>query len=185
VAAIRELYAGKKIIIGRDKLDQIKGVQHKLSAFEKFLEEFPEWHDKVVLIQVTSPTESTAASKLESKVSELVSRINGQHGSLEFAPVHHYHHHIDKDEYYALLTIADVALITSVRDGMNTTSHEYVVCQQENYGPLILSEFTGTAGSLSAAILVNPWDYLGVASAINEALSMSKEEKIMKHRVIR
>ena len=100
-----------------------------------------------------------SSTRLETKVSDLVSRINGRHGSLEFAPVYHYHHHIDKDEYYALLTIADVALITSVRDGMNTTSHEYVVCQKENHGPLILSEFTGTAGSLSAALLVNPWDY--------------------------
>lgn len=116
-------------------------------------------------------------------MSELVSRINGQYGTLGFAPVHHYHHHIDRDEYYALLTIADVALITSVRDGMNTTSHEYVVCQKENHGPLILSEFTGTAGSLSASFLVNPWDYMGVANAIHECLTMSKEDKLIKHMV--
>lgn len=99
-----------------------------------------------------------------------------------FAPVHHYHHLVEKDEYHALLTVADVALITSVRDGMNTTSHEYVVCQQENHGPLILSEFTGTAGSLSAAILVNPWDYFGVADAIYEALTMTPDEKKLKHQ---
>jgi trehalose 6-phosphate synthase/phosphatase len=160
-------------------LDHIKGVLHKLNAFEKFLEDNPDMQDQVVLIQVTSPTE--APSKLETKVSEMVSRINGQYGSLGFAPVHHYHHHIDRDEYYALLSVADVALITSVRDGMNTTSHEYVVCQKNNCGPLILSEFTGTAGSLSAAILVNPWDYVGVAMSIKDALNMSKEEKLMKH----
>ena len=178
VNTIRELYSGKKIIIGRDKLDQIKGVQHKLNAFEKFLETFPEWQDKVVLIQVTSPAE--ASSKLETRVSELVSRINGQYGSLGFSPVHHYHRHIDPEEYYALLTVADVALITAVRDGMNTTSHEFVVCQKENFGPLILSEFTGTAGSLSAAIQVNPWDYVGVATAIHDALVMSRDEKQIK-----
>ncbi|KAJ3102876.1 threalose-6-phosphate phosphatase [Phlyctochytrium bullatum] len=181
IAAIRDLYAGKKIIIGRDKLDQIKGVQHKLNAFEKFLTLYPEWQNKVVLIQVTSPPQRESP-KLESKVSELVSRINGSFGSLEFAPVHHYHQHLDQDEYFALLSVADIGLITSVRDGMNTTSHEFVVCQHENHGPLILSEFTGTAGSLSAAMLVNPWDYLGVANAINEALLMSKEEKFNKHQ---
>ena len=68
------MYAGKKIIIGRDKLDQIKGVQHKLCAFEKFLELYPEWQGRVVLIQVTSPTESS--TKLETKVSEIVSRVS-------------------------------------------------------------------------------------------------------------
>ncbi|KAG5457255.1 MAG: glycosyltransferase family 20-domain-containing protein [Olpidium bornovanus] len=176
IAAIREMYADKMIIIGRDKLDQTKGVRQKLLAFEKFLQEYPEWRGRVVLIQVTSPPQRDTP-KLETKVSELVSRINGTYGSLEFAPVHHYHQHIDRDEYYALLSVADIGLITSVRDGMNTTSHEFVVCQQENKGPLILSEFTGTAGSLSSSLQVNPWDYVGVADMIEEALVMSPEEK--------
>ncbi|KAI8911238.1 glycosyltransferase family 20-domain-containing protein [Powellomyces hirtus] len=181
MTAIREIYAGKKIIIGRDKLDHVKGVQHKLNAFQKFLTLYPEWQNKVVLIQVTSPPERESP-KLESKVSELVSRINGSFGSLEYAPVHHYHQHLDQDDYYALLSIADLGLITAERDGMNTTSHEFVVCQQEKRSSLILSEFTGTAGSLSAAALVNPWDYQGVAIAINEGLTLSKEEKAIKHQ---
>jgi trehalose 6-phosphate synthase/phosphatase len=166
ITAIRDLYHDKYIIIGRDKLDHINGIQHKLNAFEKFLTMYPEWRDKVVLIQVTSPAQRENP-KLESKVSEIVGRINGTFGSLEFQPVHHYHHHLEQDEYLALLTVAHVGLITSIRDGMNTTSHEFAVCQgsgvgdeKGNWGPLILSEFTGTAGSLSAAMLVNPWDYL-------------------------
>ncbi|KAJ3299552.1 threalose-6-phosphate phosphatase [Borealophlyctis nickersoniae] len=181
MAAIKEMYAGKKIIIGRDKLDHIKGVQHKLNAFERFLTLYPEWQNKVVLIQVTSPAAQTDSHKLESKVSELVSRINGNFGSLEFAPVHHHHQHLEHDDYYALLSVADLGLITAVRDGMNTSSHEFVVCQEENKAPLILSEFTGTAGSLSAAMLVNPWDYSGVANAIAEGLNMSESERAAKH----
>ncbi|TPX38339.1 hypothetical protein SmJEL517_g00320 [Synchytrium microbalum] len=181
MAIIRDMYAGKKIIIGRDKLDHIKGIQHKLNAFERFMIMYPEFLGKVVLIQVTTPPQREQP-KLEAKVSELVSRINGTFGSLEFSPVHHFHQHLDQDEYFALLSVADTALITSVRDGMNTTSHEFVACQQENLGPLILSEFTGTAGSLSAAMLVNPWDYVGVANAIHEALTMSQEEKFNKQQ---
>ncbi|KAI9315352.1 glycosyltransferase family 20-domain-containing protein [Dichotomocladium elegans] len=180
IRAIRDMYAGKKIIIGRDKLDSTKGVLQKLHAFEKFLRDYPEWRNKVVLIQVTTPT-SHGVSKLETKVSETVSHINGLYGSLEFTPVHHYHQDIDRDEYYALLSAADVALITSVRDGMNTTSFEFIICQHERHAPLILSEFTGTAGSLSAAIMVNPWDSAGVARGINEALSMTAEEKLTRH----
>jgi trehalose-phosphatase len=178
--AIRDMYAGKKIIIGRDKLDSTKGVLQKLHAFEKFLHDYPEWRKEVVLVQVTTPTYGDN-SKLETKVSELVSHINGLYGSLEFTPVNHYYQDIDRDEYYALLSVADVGLITSLRDGMNTTSLEYIICQSETHGPLILSEFTGTAGSLSAALIVNPFDYAGVAKAIHEALSMSAEEKFTRH----
>lgn len=178
--AIRAMYAGKKIIIGRDKLDSTKGVLQKLHAFEKFLNDYPEWRKQVVLVQVTTPTYGDN-SKLETKVSELVSHINGLYGSLEFTPVHHYYQDIDRDEYYALLSVADVGLITSLRDGMNTTSLEYIICQKESHGPLILSEFTGTAGSLSAAMIVNPFDYAGVAKALNEALLMGPEDKLTRH----
>ncbi|KAF7729031.1 threalose-6-phosphate phosphatase [Apophysomyces ossiformis] len=178
--AIRDMYAGKKIIIGRDKLDSTKGVLQKLHAFEIFLRDYPEWRNKVVLIQVATPTYGEHA-KLETKISETVSQINGLYGSLEFTPVHYYYQDIDRDEYYALLSVADVGLITCVRDGMNTTSFEYIICQHQTHGPLILSEFAGTAGSLSAAMLVNPWDYVGVAKAINDALNMSPEEKLTRH----
>ncbi|KAG2208980.1 hypothetical protein INT47_011120 [Mucor saturninus] len=180
--AIKEMYSGKKIIVGKDKVDLVKGVLQKLAAFEKFLLDFPEWRNKVVMIQLTEGTTNESA-KLENKVSELVAHINNSFGSLEFAPVHHFHHQIQLDEYYALLTAADVAVITANRDGMNTTSLEYIVCQEGEgkHGPLILSELTGTAGSLSSSLMVNPWDYAGVAKAINDALIMSDEEKYGRH----
>ncbi|KAG0263759.1 threalose-6-phosphate phosphatase [Mortierella polycephala] len=178
--AIRKTYKGKRIIVGRDKLDLVKGVHQKLQAFEKFLNDYPEMQGEVVLIQVTSPP-LVENLKLEAKIAELVAHINGTYGSLNFTPVVHYHQHIDRDEYYALLSIADIGLITSVRDGMNTTSLEYIMCQSENHGPLILSEFTGTAGSLGGALMVNPWDYQGVARVIYEALNLSEEDKISRH----
>ncbi|CAG8548967.1 12250_t:CDS:10 [Acaulospora morrowiae] len=178
--AIREMFPGKKIIVGRDKLDLVKGVIQKLRAFDKFLSLYPAWQNKVVLIQVTSPA-LTESPKLERKVAELIAHINATYGSLEYTPVHHYHNNTGEVDYFALLSVADIGLITSVRDGMNTTSLEYIMCQQENYGPLILSEFTGMAGSLSASIMVNPWDYTGVAKAINDALLLPVEEKRVKH----
>ncbi|KAF9127625.1 threalose-6-phosphate phosphatase [Mortierella sp. 14UC] len=178
--AILKTYKGKRIIVGRDKLDLVKGVQQKLQAFEKFLNDYPEMQGEVVLIQVTSPP-LVENPKLEAKIAELVAHINGTYGSLNFTPVHHYHQHIDQDEYYALLSVADIGLITSVRDGMNTTSLEYIMCQQENHGPLILSEFTGTAGSLSGAMMVNPWDYQGVAKVIYDALNLSEADKLLRH----
>lgn len=186
IRGIRELYAGKKIIVGRDRLDSVRGVAQKFQSFEIFLERYPEWRDKVVLIQVTSPTsiheeKEDAENKISHQISDLVSKINGIYGSISFSPVQHYPQYISRSEYYALLRVADVGLITSVRDGMNTTSLEYVICQKENRGPLILSEFSGTAGSLSHAIHINPWDLGGVADAINEALTMDDRQREQQH----
>ncbi|KAF1985889.1 glycosyltransferase family 20 protein [Aulographum hederae CBS 113979] len=184
IMKIRELYKGKKIIVGRDRLDAVRGVGQKLQAFEIFLERYPQWEKNVVLIQITSPGnagDEGADDKYVNKISDLVSKINGDYGSLSFTPVQHYPQYLSKEEYFALLRIADVGLITSVRDGMNTTSLEYVICQKDNHSPLILSEFSGTAGSLGGAIHVNPWDLGGVADAINQALTTMSDDKEIQH----
>ena len=107
--------------------------------------------------------------------------INGTYGSLEFTPVQHYPQYLGPNEYLALLRVANVGLITSVRDGMNTTSLEYVVCQKDQHGPVIVSEFTGTASSLTDSIQVNPWDTKGVARTIDYCLRLSKEKKSAIH----
>lgn len=180
--ALRQMYAGKKMIVGRDRLDTVRGVSQKLMAFEIFLDRYPQWRDKAVLIQVTSPTsvqeeKEDSGHKIENKISSLVTRINGEFGSLSHTPVQHYPQYISSQEYFALLRLADCGLITSVRDGMNTTSLEYVICQKHHNGPLILSEFSGTAASLGSAMHINPWDLGGVAEAIDNALSMSEPAK--------
>ncbi|KAJ2162076.1 hypothetical protein GGF46_000951 [Coemansia sp. RSA 552] len=177
----RQVFANKRIIIGRDRLDEVAGIKQKLEAFERFLGMYPEWQNNVVLIQVTQPGQ-TRQPRLEAKISELVTSINSQYGSLEFMPVMYHHQFLNTDEYMALLSLADLCLITVIRDGMNTGSLEYVVCQQDKHSPLLLSEFTGTAGSVSGAIQINPWDYEGVAQAIDTALRMGPEEKKMRYK---
>ncbi|KAI7904460.1 glycosyltransferase family 20-domain-containing protein [Cokeromyces recurvatus] len=181
IKAIADMYPDKKIIVSRDKMDLVQGILQKLAAFEKFLINYPDWRNKVVLIQTTDMMTTTSVSDMD-KVAERVDHINGAYGSLEHLPIYHYHHPIHTDEYYALLSTADLALITAVRDGMNTTSLDYIMCQQKKHGPLIVSELTGTAGSMSSALLVNPWDHTSVARAIHDALTMSDDEKLTRHK---
>ena len=82
-----------------------------------------------------------------------------------------------------MITIADALMITSLREGMNLTSHEFVFCQDglysnKKHGSLILSEFTGSASVFKGNELsVNPWDYRQCAEAIKGALEMTDEER--------
>ena len=72
------------------------------------------------------------------------------------------HQTLKKDEFYALLSVADLAVITPLRDGMNTTSMEFVIAQEgTNKSPSVLSEFMGISKNMEDALLVNPWN-LGV-----------------------
>ena len=189
-ARICQMYTGREIVIGRDRLDSIRSVAQKLRAFRLFLEKYPSWQNKVKLIQITCPGPRSGEKgelykTMVSEVSELVSEINGTYGSLSFAPVQYFPQDLSPDEYFALLRASSVGLITSTRDGINTTSLEYVMCQSDSCNPLIVSEFSGTARSLTTAIHVNPWDLGGVAEAIDYSLRMSRDEKLIRYRKLR
>ena len=181
---LRERFAGRKVMLGVDRLDMIKGIPQKLLAFEKFLDENPEWTDKVLLVQIAVPSRVNVPEyqKLTSEVHEMVGRINGKFGSLSSVPIHHLDRSLDFHELVALYAITDVALVTSLRDGMNLVSFEYIACQQESAGVLIMSEFAGAAQSLGAgSLLINPWNVTELSQAMGEALNMSEEERWDRH----
>jgi len=163
----------------------IKGIPQKLLAFEMFLDENPEWQDKVLLVQIAVPSRTHVLEyqKLASLVHEMVGRINGRFGTLGSVPIHHLDRSLNFHELCALYALTDIAIVTPVRDGMNLVSYEVVACQSKNAGVLILSEFAGAAQSLGAgAILVNPWNVADLSDAIKEALTMSDAERRERHR---
>ncbi|KAG2815510.1 Alpha,alpha-trehalose-phosphate synthase [UDP-forming] A [Phytophthora cactorum] len=179
-------FAGCKIIIGVDRMDYIKGIPHKLLAMERFLSLYPERCKDVVLIQIGVPSRTGVQEyqHLAASVNEMVGRINGRFGTLTHSPVHYIHRSVTPSELVALYNLADVCLVTSIRDGMNLVSHEYVMCQsqscephREGPGVLILSEFAGSAQSLSGAIRVNPWNTTDMANALGYALELPLMER--------
>ena len=178
---LQELYLGKKIIVGYDPLDRLGGVDKKLQAFGRFLECYPCWRDKVVLIQITATERKEDDDGDEStyvtKVNDLASSINGTYGSLGYTPVHISARQLSQDEYFALLRIGDVALNTCIREGISITNLEYIACQRGTWGVPIISEFSGMASSMEEATCINPWDLNGVADQIHAALALSEERK--------
>ncbi|KAI2636103.1 family 20 glycosyltransferase [Xylaria nigripes] len=186
---MKDRYKDKKIIVGRDKLDLVRGVRQKLLAFELFLKKNPFWRDKIVLIQVA--LSASEKSGLEAAVGEIVARINSSWANLSHQPVVYLKQDIPYSQYLALLTIADGLMITSQREGMNLTSHEFIVCQDGAYcdrkhGSLILSEFTGTSSLFGGRELkVNPWSYRECSDAIRQAVEMSSEERASRWSSLR
>lgn len=182
---IQKKYEGKMLIVARDKLDNVHGVRQKLLAFELFLNKNPEWAGKVVLIQVALST--AEQSELLTTVSDICNRIDNVHSSLVSQPLVLLKQDIDFSQYLALLTVADVLMISALRDGMNLQAHDFIFCQDgtggsKKHGPLILSEFTGSAALFHDHIAINPWDYQGQANAIKKALEMGAAEKERRWR---
>ncbi|KAI9787613.1 MAG: Trehalose-6-P synthase/phosphatase complex synthase subunit [Geoglossum umbratile] len=183
IASLEHKFQGVKIIVGVDRLDYIKGVPQKLHALEVFLTEHPEWIGRVVLVQVAVPSRQDVEEyqNLRAVVNELVGRINGKFGTIEFMPIHFMHKSVSFDELIALYAVSDVCLVSSTRDGMNLVSYEYIATQQKRHGVMVLSEFTGAAQSLNGSIIVNPWNTDELAEAIHDAVTMGKEQKAINY----
>ena len=170
---IEENFYNQKIIFSVDRLDYTKGISYRLSGFEHFLENHPEFREKIVFILNIVPSRDTIYSYNEMKKSiELqVSTINGRFSTLQWQPIIYRYNHLEFEELCALYQAADVALITPLRDGMNLVAKEFIASCIDK-GVLILSELTGAASELNEAVLVNPTDTDEVANAIYSALMM-------------
>jgi trehalose 6-phosphate synthase len=184
IATLERKFQGVKLIVGVDRLDYIKGVPQKLHALEVFLTEHPEWIGKVVLVQVAVPSRQDVEEyqNLRAVVNELVGRINGKFGTIEFMPIHFMHKSVSFDELIALYAVSDVCLVSSTRDGMNLVSYEYIATQQRRHGVMILSEFTGAAQSLNGSLIVNPWNTEELADAIHDAVTMGEEQRAINYQ---
>lgn len=177
---LEEAIAGKKLILGVDRLDYTKGIPQKLLAYRTALTKYPDLRGKIILFQLIVPSREDvpAYRELKKDIEQLVSQINGEFSTSGWLPVRYIHRSVPRDELVAMYRIADIAMVTSLKDGMNLVSKEYCASRINNDGVLILSEFAGSASQLKKnALLVNPYDREMTAEAIFRACSMSEKGK--------
>lgn len=185
IEEMKEQYKGKRLIVSRDKLDQVWGVRQKLLSYELFLNKYPQFKEDVVLIQIATSTPEN--NSLGDVITEIATRIDSNHATLSHQPLVLLRQDIAIPTYLSLLSVADVLLNTSLREGMNLTCHEFIICQDgekggKAHGPVILSEFTGSSSIFQGNDLsINPWDYQKVAQAIKTALEMQEPEKTRRY----
>lgn len=182
---IRERWSDQNLIVCRDKLDKLRGIKQKLLAYEKFLLENPEFVDTTVLIEICIG--SSHDSSYESEIMQIVARINSLPENISVSqPVVLLQKDIDFDQYLALQCEAEVFVVSSMREGMNLTCHEFIIATTEKKSPLMLSEFTGSSQLLDhngkGAILINPWDIKKFAEMFKYALTMNPAEKLERWR---
>lgn len=181
---IRRLHhkLGRKVIISVDRLDICSGIPMKLLAFETLLAEHPEHRTDATLYLLLQNESQVAHSPLERSLNQLVGSLNGRYGSTDHCPVRYIRRPLPREELAALYALADVALVTSLREGINLRAMEFVLCQRYRHeGVLVYSEFAGCASSLKGAVVVNPYDAQEVATAMHNAFTMSATTKKVRH----
>lgn len=176
-----------KVIIGVDRLDYTKGLVHRIRAFERLLENHPEYIEKVSLLQISVPsrTDVQEYKQLKDELDQLIGRINGRFSKPNWSPIRYIYGYIGQEQLASLYRDSAVALVTPLRDGMNLVAKEYVACQIQEPGVLILSPFAGAGGMMHEALLVNPYEIDEAAKTLHRALTMPLDERELRMTQLR
>jgi alpha,alpha-trehalose-phosphate synthase [UDP-forming] len=185
------------LALGVDRLDYTKGIVERLTAIELLLETHP-WHrERLTMVQVAAPSRTRIPSymNLRRDVVEAVDRINQRFQTARWKPIILIERQLNHEQVERWYRAADLCLVTSLHDGMNLVAKEFLAARDDEDGVLVLSKFTGAAIELRDALLVNPYDTMGVAEAIHQGLEMSRAERrtrmqrmrrhVMEHNVYR
>jgi trehalose 6-phosphate synthase/phosphatase len=186
VEELRSKCVGQKVIFSVDRLDYTKGLINRLRGYELFLKNNPPWRGKVVFVISVAPSrigvDSYQAMKLE--LEQTVGRIVGDYGDVHWTPLVYQFRNLTFEEIVPLYRLADVALITPLRDGMNLVAKEFVASRPDQTGVLILSEMAGAAKEMGEALIINPFHLEDFAKALEQALAMPAEEQIRRHQLL-
>lgn len=170
--------------VGVERFDYTKGVLDRLRGVDELLTRHSEWKNRFVFIQAAAPTRSKLETYqgLQEEALALAAEINEKHGG---KPIRLVIRHHEPDEVFELFRASDVCVVSSLHDGMNLVAKEFVAARDDEQGVLILSHFAGASRELAEALIVNPYDPHGFGEAMNEALTMPRDEQRARMRLMR
>jgi trehalose 6-phosphate synthase len=176
----RELLRRRRdhLILRVDRADLSKNVLRGFTAFDIFLEQHPEYRERVTFLAQLMPSRTDVPEYAEylERIEALVAVVNHRHGTPDWMPIQ-LKLRDDLEEAMAAYKHYDVLMINAMFDGMNLVAKEGPVVNERN-GVSILSENTGAHEELgSCALSVNPFDVQELADSIHAALTMSDDER--------
>jgi trehalose 6-phosphate synthase len=166
------------IILRVDRADLSKNVLRGFTAFDQFLEEHPEFREKVTFIAQLMPSRMDVPEYREylERIEALVAVVNHRHGTPDWMPIQ-LKLRDDLEEAVAAYKHYDVMIVNAMFDGMNLVAKEGPLVNERD-GVSILSENTGAHEELGEwALSVNPFDIKETADSIFRALTMDPEER--------
>jgi len=175
---VRRSLEGRRLVVSVARTDYTKGTLEALLAFERLLERQPDLQRniKMLCISVRAASGMTIYDETQRDIEALVGRINGRFSTLDWTPIVFQSTSMPFHELLAHFRVADLCLITPLRDGLNLVAKEFVGAKNGLPGALVVSEFAGCAVELPDAIYTNPNGHGDVDRAIDEALAMGETE---------
>jgi trehalose 6-phosphate synthase len=176
----RELLRRRRdhLILRVDRADLSKNVLRGFTAFDIFLDQHPEFREKVTFLAQLMPSRTDVPEYAEylERIEALVAVVNHRHGTPDWMPIQ-LKLRDDLEEAMAAYKHYDVLMVNAMFDGMNLVAKEGPVVNERN-GVSVLSENTGAHEELGEfALSVNPFDVQELADSLHAALTMPSAER--------
>ena len=176
----------KSVGVGVDRLEYTKALIKRLQAIDLFFDRYPKFRGKFTFIQIAVPTRMKEPYiSYKATVEGLVRKINKKYSLENWNPIVYRDIKAEHEDLVVYYRMADMAIISSVYDGMNLVAKEFVASQVDRKGVLLLSEFAGAAEELEGAILVNPYDIEEFSDCIKKVLELPVKEKTSRMKTLR
>jgi trehalose 6-phosphate synthase/phosphatase len=192
----RSRFPNKVIMAGINRLERLKGIPLKLMAIEQFMETQQQWRGKVVflIIGISAKERGEDYKQTQGDVAIMIDRINKRFADPRVPNdvVVYFEERAESDmrlaQRLAFLSVADVLIISAIRDGLNRYPMEYTLARAKagqhlaaNHTPaegsglfseglVVISEFVSSARVMRGALTMNPWDIDSVSSPMMSLL---------------
>ena len=189
VAAYEEEVLARRrdyLIIRVDRADLSKNVLRGFTAFDAFLQQHPQFRERVTFVAQLQPSRQDVSQYVEylERIEALVAVVNHRHGTTDWMPID-LRIYDNFEEAVARYKQYDLLIVNSLFDGMNLVAKEAPAVNTRN-GVLMLSENTGAHEELGdCALTVNPFDIQEQADSIYRALTMEPEERALRAERLR
>jgi trehalose-6-phosphate synthase len=189
-ARLRQLFGldAEVIGIGVDRLDYTKGIPERLAALDEVLTRRPELRGRLTFVQIGVPSRSEVGSyaAIEAEIGRRIADVNARHRVPgRPAPIVYYQAPLTITSLVALYRLAHFCIVSSLHDGMNLVAKEFVAARDDDDGVLVLSALAGAAQELRDALIINPYDVVGFADALETAIDMPLPERRARMHAMR
>ena len=171
---------GRQLLLGIERLDPTKGLLQRIAGLRTLLETRPGWRRQLTMLQIAASSRKDVESyrTLRTALDREAGALNADLGEPDWMPLRFVTRGVDRSVAAGYMRVAQVGVVTPLRDGMNLVAKEYVAAQDPgNPGVLVLSRFCGSAQQFDAAVTVNPHDADAMAEAMQAALTMPLGER--------
>lgn len=178
-------------VLSVDRADYTKAVADRIASIDEYFTLHPERVGELTFVQICGRTRSglEAFDQYWEVCQAGVDYLNARWAKDGWEPLRWVKTPLGPPELAQLYRSAVAMLVNPVRDGLNLTAKEYVACQGDNAGVLLLSEGAGVWKEFGGyALPASPAVPGQISESLETALSMSQIERntrmqLMKQKV--